>query len=228
MYALLVAEDPDEVAIFSTIMQRAGLAVTTVKDLDRAMQGWPERPADIVLVSNINLSSPQEVVHRVRAETLAPLILMIQGLDETLHCELLRLGADLIISSPFSAKLLIAQIGVLIRRVSNVPAFSLPALTAPDLTLDPTTRTVKVANKPAQRLTHLEFRLLYTLMVNRGQIIPTEIIVERVWGYTGQGDRDLVRGLISRLRAKIEEQPNKPCYIVTSPGIGYSFRGDNG
>ena len=51
MYALLIAEDPDEIAIFSTILQRAGLAVTTVRDLPRALQSWLERPADIILIS---------------------------------------------------------------------------------------------------------------------------------------------------------------------------------
>jgi two-component system alkaline phosphatase synthesis response regulator PhoP len=51
--------------------------------------------------------------------------------------------------------------------------------------------------------------------------------VERVWGYTNQGDRDLIRGLVSRLRAKVEADPRKPQYILTVPGVGYSFRGDN-
>ena len=51
MYALLIAEDPDDVAIFSMVLQRAGLAVSTTKALDSAIQNWMERPADIVLVS---------------------------------------------------------------------------------------------------------------------------------------------------------------------------------
>ena len=61
----------------------------------------------------------------------------------------------------------------------------------------------------------------------RGQILPTETIVEHVWGYTGQGDRDLIRGLVSRLRAKVETDHRKPQYILTTPGIGYSFMGEN-
>lgn len=100
----------------------------------------------------------------------------------------------------------------------------MPTLTLTDLSLDPATRTVQVTGQPSRRLTHLEFRLLYTLMIHRGQVIPTETIVERVWGYSGQGDRDLVRGLISRLRAKVEKDPRNPYYILTVPGVGYSFR----
>ncbi len=113
------------------------------------------------------------------------------------------------------------------RRTGGVSTQSLPTLSAPGLTLNPETRTVEVIGRPKQRLTHLEFRLLYTLMMNRSKIIPTETIVEHVWGYTGQGDRDLIRGLISRLRAKIEADPRKPQFILTTPGLGYSFMGEN-
>jgi DNA-binding response OmpR family regulator len=226
MYALLIANDPDDITIFSTVLQRAGLAVTTAKDFERAMQNWLERPADIVLLA-LPYLPPQEQVRRVRIEAKVPLILALNTLDESLHCELLRAGADLVLAPPFSAKLLIAQIGALMRRVSAVPAFSLPTLSANELTLDPASRTVEVVGKTPQRLTHLEFRLLYTLMTNRSQVIPTETLVERVWGYTGQGDRDLVRGLISRLRNKIESDPRKPKYILTMSGVGYTFGGED-
>ena len=225
MYALLIAKDTDDIAVFSTILQRAGLAVTTAKDFDKALQTWLERPADIILLA-LDEPLPQEQARRVRAEAKAPLIMVLNTLDEPLHCELLKLGADLVISPPFSPKLLIAQIGVLMRRVGMMPAFSLPTLEVTGLTLDPANRTVKVDDKAVQRLTHLEFRLLYTLMTNRGQVIPTETLVERVWGYTGQGDRDLVRGLISRLRNKIEIDPHKPRYIQTMSGVGYLFNND--
>jgi len=226
VYALLIARDEDDIAIFSTTFQRAGLAVTIAKELERAMQTWTERPSDIILLALPN-QDPREQVRRIRTETIVPLVLTTYDANESSHCELLKLGADLVLVPPFSAKLLIAQIGVLMRRAGGVTAHSLPTLSAPDLTLNPETRTIEVAGKAKQRLTHLEFRLLYTLMINRGQIIPTETIVEHVWGYTGQGDRDLIRGLVSRLRAKIEANPRKPQYILTTPGIGYSFLGDN-
>ena len=77
-----------------------------------------------------------------------------------------------------------------------------------------------------KRLTQLEFRLLYTLMTNVGQIIPTDQIVEHVWGYSGEGNRELVRGLVQRLRSKVEPVPRKPEYILTEPGIGYYFSRD--
>lgn len=226
MYALLLAEDPDEAAILSLVLQRAGLAVTTAKNLDRAIKSWPERPADLVLLALSDLP-PQEQVRRVRAEAVVPLILVLNSADEDLHCVLFETGVDLLVVRPFSARLLIAQVRALLRRAGSVSLLSLPTLSVGGLTLDPATRTVEMGDRPARRLTHLEFRLLYTLMVNRGQVLPTETIVERVWGYSGKGDRELVRGLISRLRAKVEADPHNPAHILTVPGVGYSLGSGN-
>jgi DNA-binding response OmpR family regulator len=111
----------------------------------------------------------------------------------------------------------------LLRRAGASAAFAVPTLDMKVITLDPATRTVRLAQGAPQRLTQLEFRLLYLLMTNRGQVLPTEVIVERVWGYSGEVDRDLVRGLISRLRKKIEVDPDQPLFIQTVPGIGYLF-----
>ena len=56
-----------------------------------------------------------------------------------------------------------------------------------------------------------------------GLIFPMEEIVERVWGYEGDGNRDLVRGLIRRVRRKIEMETSRPRYIHNLPGVGYQF-----
>ena len=226
MYALLIAEEPDEAAVLSLVLQRAGLAVTSSKDLDRAMQTWAERPADIVLVAVHNFE-PLAQVQRVRGETEAALVLIVEPIGEAERCALLENGTDLVVIRPFSARLLIAQVRALLRRIGGVPVFSLPTLSLGGLSLDPATRPIQVEEHSPRRLTHLEFRLLYTLMIHRNQLLPTDTIVERVWGYSGEGDRDLVRGLISRLRAKVEVDPRNPQHILTAPGIGYTFRADN-
>jgi DNA-binding response OmpR family regulator len=221
MYALLLAQNSDERAVLSIVLQRAGLAVTAGANLERALRIWPERPADLIL-----LALPGDpLVHlgTIRAETTVPVIVIANQVDEDLHFDLLEAGADLVVSRPFSARLLIAQAQALLRRAGNVPLSRLISLNVADLTLDPSTRTVQVPGQPARRLTHLEFRLLYALMIHRDQVLPTETIVEQVWGYSGQGDKDLVRGLIRRLRTKVEPDPSNPRYILTVPGLGYSF-----
>jgi DNA-binding response OmpR family regulator len=80
-----------------------------------------------------------------------------------------------------------------------------------------------VLDRTAKRLTPLEFRLMHLLMTSRGTAISTDMIVERVWGYSERGNRELVRGLVGRLRAKIEDDPSNPKFIHTIPGVGYLF-----
>lgn len=221
MYALLIAQEGDERAVLSLALQRAGVAVTMGSDLERAMNSWFERPADLIL-----LTAGDDVVaqvQRILSDTEVPLVVVADPLSEQAHAEVLERGADLVVIRPFSTRLLIAQLRALLRRAGNVPISSLPTLSLAGVTLDPAARTVQVGTAALRRLTHLEFRLLYTLMIHPGQVLPTELIVERVWGYTGQGDRDLVRGLVSRLRGKVEPEPRTPYYIVTSPGVGYTF-----
>ena len=224
MYAMLVAENADERAVLSLVLQRAGLAVTTAHDLERAMKTWLDRPADLIMLALGE--DPLANVRRTRTETPVALVVVVNPIEEGFHFSLLNAGADLVISRPFSARLLIAQVQALMRRAGTVPLFSLPTLNQSGLALDAANRTVEVAGYRSRRLTHLEFRLLYTLMTHRGQVLPAEVIVERVWGYSGRGDKELVRGLVSRLRSKVEPEPRSPRYIRTVPGVGYSFDPD--
>ncbi len=138
MYALLIAEDADEAAVFSLVLQRAGLTMTTAKDLKRAMQAWQDRPTDLILLALSSLS-PLEQVSLVRAEAQVPLIMVVNRGDEELHRELLEIGADQVVARPFSARLLITQVRALLRRAGGVPLFSLLTLSLAGLTLDPAT-----------------------------------------------------------------------------------------
>jgi DNA-binding response OmpR family regulator len=222
MHALLVAQDPDEKAVLSLILQRASLTMTTVDALERILRTGPEQPADLVVLTSRE-SPPLAQIRRFRAQTKVPLLAVVGRIDEETHFELLEAGVDLVVRRPFSAKLLVAQVRALLRRAAGAPFLGLPTLSVADLTLDPAARTVQVGDRPSVRLTHLEFRLLHTLMIHREQVLPADTIVEHVWGYTGEGNRDLVRGLVSRLRAKIEPDPRNPCYVITVSGVGYSF-----
>lgn len=224
MYALLLVQNADEKAVLSLVLQRAGLAVSTGSDLEHALQIWLDRPADLIVLALSGDS--QAAVSRIRSETMVPVIVISTHADEDTQCELLEIGADMVVPRPYSARLLITQIRALARRAGTILLANLPAMSAANLTLDPAARSVKVADLPARRLTHLEFRLLYTLMINRGNVLSTETIVDHVWGYTGQGDKDLVRGLIRRLRLKVEPEPRTPRFILTVPGLGYAFGQD--
>jgi DNA-binding response OmpR family regulator len=162
-------------------------------------------------------------VAEIRARTQAPLVLLVEKLTEEQHCQLLDAGADIVLEKPVSPRILTRYSRMLLRRAGTVPASILPSIEVGDVTLDPATRVVRRDGRDPLPLAPLEFRLLYLLMTNPEWVIPVDTIVERVWGYSGDGNRDLVRGLVRRLRRKIEPEPGKHRYIQNVPSVGYRF-----
>jgi len=224
MQAMLFSPHIEEASVLNLVLQRVGFNIRTVQNLDQAIDAWPERPADFVLITlPDDITKALKQIEQVRLHTVIPICIISDPINESLQVKILEAGADIVILRPYGMRVLHAQIKALLRRSAGIPFFSLPTLTQKDVVLDPSIRTVKVGEDPEKRLTQLEFRLLYTLMTNVGQIIPTDQIVEHVWGYTGEGNRELVRGLVQRLRSKVEPNPRKPEYILTEPGIGYYF-----
>jgi DNA-binding response OmpR family regulator len=226
MQIMVIAADQNEKEIMTFVLRRVGLAVASSSDHQRVLKNWTEHPADLMVVALLEDQAPDRIVEEVRAVTQIPLLIIVDRISEKNHCDLLHNGADVILDRPVSNQVLTAQIQALLRRSAAVPSFVLPTLALNEISLDPSARTVTVSGKDTRRLTQLEFRLLYTLMTNRGQVVPLDILVERVWGYTGGGNRDLVRGLVSRLRRKIEPDPEQAHFLETIPGVGYRFTAD--
>jgi DNA-binding response OmpR family regulator len=223
MNALLVATDPDEAAVLSFVLRRAGLTVSPISQVEGAPLLLTERPADLLLVAD-GRQVTDAWVRQFRSQSQVPLVLILDAsVPERESVTLLEAGADLIVVRPVGTSLLVAQVRALMRRAAGLPYFSLPSLQIGGVTLDPADRSVRVADRPSRQLTHLEFRLLYTLMTHPGRVVPSDALVEGVWGYTGAGDRHLVRGLVSRLRSKVEPDPSNPEYVLTVPGVGYRF-----
>jgi DNA-binding response OmpR family regulator len=223
MQAFVIAADPDERDLISFALRHTGLAVAPGSELRRILTSWQENPADLVILAAEELGGLQADIAALRAVTDVPLIVMVDAAGEAQLAAWVRTGADLVLERPVSLRLFSEYALGLMRRSGATASFSVPRLELDGITLDPATRTVSVEGKEARRLTQLEFRLLHVLVTNREQVVPTESIVERVWGYSGEGDRDLVRGLVSRLRHKIEPDPEKPRFIQTVAGIGYQY-----
>ena len=223
MQALLFASNVDERAILQVVLQRIGISARIVKDLDQAAGEWPSQPADLTLIA---FGGEDGMPSRgsVQAFLAAPLIIITDQIPEDLQAELYEAGIDLLVMRPYSARILILQIQALLRRSTGVPFFTLPCIERGVVSLDPSKRTIQIQEREPKYLTQLEFRLLYTLMMHPEQVFPSDRLVEHIWGYSGQGDRDLVRGLIRRLRVKIEPDPQSPRFIVTIPRVGYMFK----
>ncbi len=223
MSIVVFADDPTEGRIISVALREFGLAVEAATSLAQRMEDWQQDPADIVILAWNRDEIPWEDVQVVRSQTQAPILVMNEHLPDTQECMLLEEGADLVLDRPVSLRLLANYVKVLMRISSSVPNTVLNKIEMIDITLDTTDRTVTVAKADPVRLTQLEFRLLYLLMTNPNSVVTTDSIADRVWGYSDGGDRDLVRGLVSRLRRKIESGENPLHFIENIPGMGYRF-----
>ena len=226
MQVFITTSDADDYDFIASVLRRAGFDPLPWTNLKVAVDQWLDRPADLVVVAtrspdeHSNLSND---IRGLRISTQVPVLVLVESPSELDVTKLLSVGADVVLSLPLGPKVLSGYAHALLRRSGGVPPLALPILDLDEITLNPSNRSVCIANHPSQRLTQLEFRLLYVLMTHRGQAIPYEVIVDRVWGYAESGSRELVRGLVSRLRSKIAANPSSPHYIHTIPGIGYMF-----
>jgi len=224
MEALLLSRYADETSVLTTVLQQIGFSVRSIREWKRVIEIWQERPPDFLLIAGTQEADfYTKEIKQLRLQTIIPVVLIADLILEDQQVNLLDAGVDLVITRPYGTRLIIAQIKCLLRRSEGLPYHSLPSLSQADVTLDPTARTVKVGKAPPKRLTQLEFRLLYTLITQPGHIKSAENLVEHVWGYSGEGNRELVRGLVQRLRSKLEPDPRNPHYILTEPGVGYYF-----
>jgi DNA-binding response OmpR family regulator len=223
MQIIVACVDPDMRDFIAHVLNRSGFSVQHIADFESLSMDWLENPADLVILAGMDQHELNPVVKALRRTAQVALMVLIERSGESEIHTLLQSGADLVLGMPIGPKVLASYCHTLLRRSKSIPAFALPALHLGPIALDPSTRSVSLQDRAATRLTQLEFRLLYTLMTHRGQVIPWEVIVNRVWGYSGGGSRELVRGLVSRLRSKVEPDPSSPNFVHTISGVGYKF-----
>ena len=227
MYAYLYAPHSDEAEFLTLILQKTGYQVRLTRNLDQVVSNWSDQPADFIIATlGRNFEAEVQYFSQLRSFTIIPIVVIVDFLTEEDQVKLFEIGTDLVIMRPYSSRLLFYQVRALARRSASIPYSGLPSLDQSGIVLNPATHTASVYGNESQHLTQLEFRLLYTMMIHAGQIMPTENLVESVWGYTGDSNRELVRGLIQRVRGKIEPDPHNPSFILTEPGIGYYFKKD--
>ena len=140
----------------------------------------------------------------------------------------LRMGADDYLTKPFSLNELMARVHSLIRRYTQfnpVVGLDTDMLTFQGMTIDNVNRIVEINGVRAQ-LTGKEFDLLAFLASNKGRIFTKKQIYNQVWEEEYAFDDSNIMSFISKLRKKIEPDPEHPFYILTVRGIGYRFNGE--
>jgi OmpR family response regulator RpaB len=140
----------------------------------------------------------------------------------------LELGADDYVVKPFSPKELEARIRSVLRRVDKNHASGIPSsgvIQVANIRIDTNKRQVYKGDERI-RLTGMEFSLLELLVSRSGEPFSRAEILQEVWGYTPERhvDTRVVDVHISRLRAKLEEDPSNPELILTARGTGYLFQ----
>jgi DNA-binding response OmpR family regulator len=224
MKVLLVDDDPTLSEVTAFALRRADFLVLTAHDGEQALQTWAAEQPDLVIL-DIQLPGLDglEVCRQVRAASAVPIIMLTVRNSDDDVVRGLELGADDYIAKPFSPRQLIARARAILRRTSAAPRQD--RLEVAGLALDTALQQVQTPEGPV-RLTPLEFRLLHYLMVNRGQVVPTDAILNHVWGYADSGDRPLLKQLVYRLRQKLEAPAADRQLIVTIPGVGYTIPRD--
>lgn len=138
----------------------------------------------------------------------------------------LEFGADDYMTKPFSVKELAARIKALLRRADYLNSVE-ETLTRGALTMD-LARHQLTKNDAPIALSLREFELLYELMKKPGRVLTREMLLERVWKTAFFGDTRTVDVHIRYLRQKIEDEPERPQYILTVRGVGYCFAEEKG
>jgi DNA-binding response OmpR family regulator len=221
MKVLLVDDDATLAEVTAFALRRAGFLVVLARDGEQALRLWADEQPDLVIL-DIQLPGLDglEICRQIRAESTVPIIMLtVRNSDDDI-VRGLELGADDYVPKPFSPRQLIARAHAILRRSHAVPKQA--RLEAGSLVLDTAQQQAETVNGTV-RLTPLEFRLLHYLLVNRGQIVPTDAILNHVWGYADSGDRPLLKQLVYRLRQKIEPPNAERQIIETIPGVGYTI-----
>jgi DNA-binding response OmpR family regulator len=227
---ILVVDDDRVVAdLVMFTVRRAGYEAVMASDATSTLRRWSEDQPDLILL-DINLPGTAQlkdgfaICQHIRSQSDIPIILLTVRGEETDIVRGLEAGADDYVLKPFSPRQLVARIQAVMRRGrAKDTSHSSARLSIDGLDFNPRIREVSLSNGLTKALTSLESRLLEYLMLNAGHVLTTDDLISDVWGASG-GNSEMLRQLVRRLRAKIEDDSSNPYYIQNLPGLGYAFR----
>lgn len=166
-----------------------------------------------------------QVLQKIRETSNVPVLMLTARSEEEDKVSGLRLGADDYLTKPFSINELMARVNSLIRRYTTLnPTMETDTecMTMKGMVIDKTNRLVTVHDNMAE-LTGKEFDLLFFLAANKGRVFTKKQIYTQVWEEDYAFDDSNIMSFISKLRKKIEPDPEHPYYIQTVRGVGYRF-----
>ena len=200
-----------------------GYQVTEAETAEDGLSQAAARNPELIL---LDLGLPDQdglvVTRRLREWAKTPIIVISARGREEDKIQALDGGADDYLTKPFGVGELLARIRVAVRNAARgelgTSQFSLGELEV-DLI-----RRIVVLKGSEVHLTPIEYKLLATLIQHAGRVITHRQLLKEVWGPGSSEQTQYLRVYMGQLRHKLEQNPSRPRYLTTEPGVGYRLR----
>ena len=221
--ALLVEDDTRLAALTAEYLRGHGVEVVVAADGVRALEEARRLRFDLVLLDlMLPGRSGLDVCRDLRARSDVPILILTARGEEADRVLGLELGADDYLTKPFSARELLARIQAQVRRARGQAGPPSRPVVVGALTLDPSALRATLRGR-ALDLTAYEFQLLRALAERVGHVLSRERILELVRGNAEEAFDRSIDVHISRLRAKLGDDPRRPRWLKTVRGAGYQL-----
>lgn len=219
---VLVIDDEQQMRkLLEITLQSNNYLVREAVNAREGLQMAGNHPPDLIL---LDLGLPDKsghiVLKELRAWYTAPVIILSVQKSEEDIIQALDNGANDYLAKPFRTGELLARIRSALR--SSLSEDSDPVLQFDALQIDLNARTVK-KNGELLKLTATEYNLLALLVRNQGKVLTHHYLLRAIWGPGYINQSQYLRVFVAQLRKKIEDDPNRPKYLLTESGIGYRF-----
>ncbi|WP_264564621.1 response regulator [Flavobacterium sp. N3904] len=178
------------------------------------------QPDLVILDLGLPDEDGQEVLKRLREWYSNPIIILTVKSTEDEIVKALDNGANDYLTKPFRTQELLARIRTALRNL--VPNEKEPIILFGAVSIDLASRIVRLNNE-ILKLTTTEYNLLSIFIKNEGRVLTHQYLLKQVWGNSYADQTQYLRVFVAQLRKKIEEDPNRPKFIITESGVGYRF-----
>jgi len=219
---LVVDDDPQMLRAVTNALKARDYSVLTARDGESALDLLADSQVDLVL---LDLGLPgidgHDVIERLRGWSQTPVIVLSvrEAQDEKIAA--LDAGADDYVTKPFSTKELLARMRAILRRVA-IDHTDASVLRFDGLEVDLARQLVMLNAEPIH-LTPTEYRLLEAMATNPGKLMTHRLLLQKVWGPGYGTESNYLRLYVRQLRKKLADEPARPKWITTEPGLGYRW-----